>query len=276
MLTNSDKFARPSQPPPQVEMSNVYSVPTEYIEIPSQGKFYPESHPLYKVNKVEIKLMTTKEEDILVNPSYLEEGVTFEKLLKSIIVDKRVRTESLLAGDRNALLVGARQGAFGDDYPVDITCENCSENIEHVVDLGEIKFAENKYDGADFTEKGTFIIELPQSKVFVEAKILTGEDESSIQRKIEQKLKHKLPTETLIERYRHIFTSVNGDDSIYAINNFINSMPIADSVYFKTKYAKIVPDIDFIYDCVCPKCNHHNKGGVPILANFFWPDPGIF
>ena len=37
--------------------------PTEIIDLPSEGKLYPEGHPL-KDGKVEIKYMTAKEEDI--------------------------------------------------------------------------------------------------------------------------------------------------------------------------------------------------------------------
>ena len=38
--------------------------PTEFIELPSKGHFYPEDNPLSS-GKVEMKYMTAKEEDIL-------------------------------------------------------------------------------------------------------------------------------------------------------------------------------------------------------------------
>jgi hypothetical protein len=42
--------------------------PTDTIELPSGGKFYPSDSPLSS-GTIEIKMMTAKEEDILSNPN---------------------------------------------------------------------------------------------------------------------------------------------------------------------------------------------------------------
>ena len=47
-----------------------YQFPTEIIELPSKGWFYPEGHPL-STGRVEMKYMTAKEEDILTTQSYI-------------------------------------------------------------------------------------------------------------------------------------------------------------------------------------------------------------
>ena len=51
--------------PPQVaspdEAPLSFVVPTEFVELPSKGLFYPENHPLHKEECVEIKFMTAKE-----------------------------------------------------------------------------------------------------------------------------------------------------------------------------------------------------------------------
>ena len=41
-----------------------YQFPTEIVDLPSKGYFYPETNPLSS-GKVELKYMTAKEEDIL-------------------------------------------------------------------------------------------------------------------------------------------------------------------------------------------------------------------
>ena len=57
-----------SNPPPQaLQQENPgfsFVIPTEFVELPSEGKFYPEGHPLHNVGNIEIKQMTAKEEDI--------------------------------------------------------------------------------------------------------------------------------------------------------------------------------------------------------------------
>ena len=59
-------------------MSNV-TFPTEIIDLPSGGKFYPDGHPL-KGGQVELKYMTAKEEDILTSTNLIQKGVVLDKL----------------------------------------------------------------------------------------------------------------------------------------------------------------------------------------------------
>ena len=70
---NKERFSFPDAPSTQMG----YSVPTDFVELPSKGKFYPEEHPFYNKEEVEVKFMTTKEEDILMSPSYNKKGSCF-------------------------------------------------------------------------------------------------------------------------------------------------------------------------------------------------------
>ena len=42
-----------------------FVTPTEFVELPSRGRFYSEDHPLHNQETVEIRYMTAKDEDIL-------------------------------------------------------------------------------------------------------------------------------------------------------------------------------------------------------------------
>ena len=57
-----------------------YKFPTEVVDLPSKGYFYPESNPLSS-GKVEMKYMTAREEDILTSPNLLKSGLVLDKLL---------------------------------------------------------------------------------------------------------------------------------------------------------------------------------------------------
>ena len=37
-----------------------YETPTDFVDLPSQGKFYSKDSPLYGVDKVEVKFMTAR------------------------------------------------------------------------------------------------------------------------------------------------------------------------------------------------------------------------
>ena len=79
--------------------------PTEVVDLPSKGLLYPEGSPL-STGKIEIKYMT-KEEDILTSANLIKQGVVVEKLLESLIVDKSIKVDDLLIGDKNLFLIGS-------------------------------------------------------------------------------------------------------------------------------------------------------------------------
>ena len=96
--------------------------PTEHVELPSQGKGYPQGHPLHGKETIEIKYMTAKEEDILSSRNLLKKGLAIERLIQSVICDKNVQAKDLLVGDRNAILIAARRSAYGNIYSIKVTC----------------------------------------------------------------------------------------------------------------------------------------------------------
>ena len=89
--------------------------PTEIIDLPSQGHLYPEDNPLSS-GKVEMKYMTAREEDILTSVNLIQQGIVLDKLLETLVVDKKIKIDDLLIGDKNALIVAARILAYGKDY----------------------------------------------------------------------------------------------------------------------------------------------------------------
>ena len=77
-------------------MAEKFTLPTEMIELPSQGKIYDITNPLSS-GTIEMKYMTAREEDILTNVNLLRQGVAIEKMLQSIIKSP-IRYEDLLLG----------------------------------------------------------------------------------------------------------------------------------------------------------------------------------
>ncbi len=107
--------------------------PTEDIKLPSKGLLYPEESPLSK-GVVEMKYMTAKEEDILTNQNFIENGTVIDKLLKSLIVGK-IDYSKLLLGDKNALLLAARILGYGPDYTFEYRGEKITINLSEVEDI---------------------------------------------------------------------------------------------------------------------------------------------
>ena len=128
--------------------------PSEVIDLPSEGKLYPEGSPL-REGKIEVKYMTAKEEDILSNSSYIKQGIVLDKLFKSLIVTK-INYDDLLIGDKNAIMVAARILGYGKEY------EFTYDGIEQKTDLSVLE--PNSVDLKKFTKgQNRFFFELPNS-----------------------------------------------------------------------------------------------------------------
>lgn len=248
--------------------------PTETISLPSKGYFYSESHPLSS-GELELKLMTAKEEDILTNANLIKKGIVLDKLLESVIVDKRIKPEDFLIGDKNAVFIALRRLAYGDSYgPVSVKCNSCKEDNKEVhINLGELN--EKDIDLSNYSKGvNNFEYQLPNSKRNITFKLLTSRDELLIDGEIKSSQKLKLTTNNeFTTRLRYMITSVDGNTDKVYIRKFIeNEFLTKDSLAFRKHVKEMSPDIDMTFDFNCEHCNHQEKVGVPLTATFFWPD----
>tara|TARA_R100000008_G_scaffold85515_1_gene75670 strand:+ start:750 stop:1604 length:855 start_codon:yes stop_codon:yes gene_type:complete len=266
-------------PPPAVMQNNSegfsFVIPTEFVELPSGGKFYPQGHPLYGEDSVEIKQMTAKEEDMLTSRTLLKKGIAIDRVLESLIVDKRIDPNSLLVGDRNALIVATRVSGYGSEYETKVTCPACGAIQDYSFDLQEAVI----YNGEDLSTisatdngNGTYDVELPRSKLVVTFKLLTGHDEKTLLNGIEHDRKRKIQERNVTRQITNIVVAVNGDASAEAINYLVANIPSMDSRHLRLAYRLATPNVDLTQSFECSECQHEQDMEVPLTADFFWPD----
>ena len=252
-----------------------WSTPTEFVELPSQGKFYPEGHPLHNQETVEIRFMTAKEEDILTSKSLLKKGIVLNRLIDSVLVNKRLKSKDMLIGDKNAVLIATRVTGYGEEYNAKITCPNCRNVEDTSFNIEEVKRIVEPEDieGVTFTTPNIFSVTVPASKAVVECRLLTGEDEQKLMRQEEQRRKHKLPSATLTNQLRQTIVSVNGISEPGNVNGFVDNMPARDSRFLRDIYQRIMPNVILEHAFECSSCDYVNAAqAVPLGTNFFWPD----
>ena len=240
--------------------------PSEIIDLPSEGKLYPEGHPL-KDGKIEIKYMTAKEEDILTSQNLIKKGVVIDRLMDSLILTQNVKQQDLILGDKNAVMVAARILAYGPEYACEVTNPKTGQTITHTFNLADCPF---KKLPKDITEN-KFEIELPISKKNITFRLLTGKDESLIAEEL--KASKKIGTDVLPElttRLRHTVVSVDGDESQSTINNFVQNLLARDSMYLRSQIKKTTPDIDLSQEIEIE--GETVKVDIPMTVGFFWPD----
>ncbi len=243
-----------------------FKFPTETIELPSKGLIYSEDNPLSS-GKIEMKYMTAKEEDILSNQSYIQNGTVLDKLMKSLIVTK-CNYNDLIVGDKNAVMIAARVLGYGKDYKF----EYKGEEVE--VDLSTL---ENKEFDENSITKGVneFQYTLPNSGTEITYKLLSHKDEMAIEAEIKGLKKINKKADPMIStRMKQMILSVNGDSERKTVREFVDTYFLAmDARAFRKHIAGHQPDVNLLTQVEL------SDGGedveIPITVNFFWPDANL-
>ena len=241
--------------------------PTEVVDLPSKGLLYPKDSPLSS-GKIEIKYMTAREEDILTSANLIKQGVVVEKLLESLIVDKSIKVDDLLIGDKNSVLIASRVLAYGKEYEVEI------EGQKVVVDLTKLK---DKVLDENIASDGVneFEFELPATKRKLTFRLLTSGDEKVIDEEVKGYEKiHGIGYE-LTTRLKQQIVSVDGDTKRASINSFVdNEFLSRDSIAFRAYVASIMPDVDMT-STLTDADGNEKEFTVPMTVTFLWPSVGI-
>ena len=243
-----------------------FKFPTETIELPSKGLIYPEDNPLSS-GTIEMKYMTAKEEDILSNQSYIQNGTVLDKLLKSLIVSK-IDYNELIVGDKNAVMIAARILGYGKDYEFEYKGEKVS------VDLSTL---ENR----EFDEKAItrgvneFSFTLPNSGAIITYKLLTHKDETAITNELNGLKKiNKNSDPSVSTRMKHMILSVNGDSERKTVREFVDNYFLAsDARAFRQHVREVQPDVDL--KVTVELSSGEEAIDLPIGVTFFWPDASI-
>lgn len=245
--------------------------PSEVIPLPTKGWFYPDGHPLAS-GEIEIKQMTAREEDLLANQELIKKGKVLDKLMESVIINKSVKVEDILIPDKNAIFIAIRRLAYGDDYPVSITCPGCSTQNKVKINLSELSYKPFNFDEHP-KGQNSFALTLP-SGINVTYKLLNQIDEQSIDAELAQLKKiSKDNTGELTTRLKYLFTSVDGNTDRTTIRRFVeDKLTAKDSLALRKHIKDHNPDVDMTFNFKCSECDLERRLDMPIGASFLWPD----
>jgi hypothetical protein len=251
------------------------TIPVEVVPLPSQGKVYPQTSPLFQKELLEIKAMTAREEDILTSRAYLKNGTVITKLIQSCLADKSVDVRGMLSGDRNAILVAIRITGYGSSYGGTVTCPTCDQPWEHQFELAELPL-KNLAINPVRPGENLFELTLPKTGAVIQFKFLTGKDEEEMTLTAERR-KKKLKTQEdniITARLQHQLVSVNNRTERGLISKFIQHMPAQDSLAIREYISEHEPGIDMTAEALCenPDCRELVEVDVPLGVNFFWPN----
>lgn len=252
-------------------MSNDKSFASEVIDLPSHGFYYEQDGPLAS-GKIELRYMTARDEDILTSRNLISKGVVLDKLMESLIVDKAIKIDDLLVGDKDGIFVASRILGYGAKYPILVTCAVCDTKNEVSADL--TKLSEKKVSEPLVKGKNELTFELPYSKKTLTYRLLTHGGEQAITEEMValNKVGASDVDKTLTTRLKHLIVAVDGDTKDASIRDFIDNQFLArDSRAFREEYNRMSPGMDLSFEFACTKCGDGRRMSLPIGLDFFWP-----
>lgn len=261
-----------------------FDLPVASVPLPSEGLIYSDEG-LKNRKEVDIKPMTSQEENILMNPVFLKKNTVIDELIKSCLLDKRVDINNLILGDRDALLVGVRMTGYGNTMKAHFRCSECRKEQDHDVSFNDMPMT--GIDGtaldqvAPFTNAFRFV--LPVSKKVVVWRFLTVGDEKRMATEREEiaKRNEKLKivsagpeTRAVTELLEASILSIDGIDDRNKIRQYCTHMPAMDSSALRKHIEKNTPGVKFVHDFKCNNedCEHSEEVPVTLGTDFLWPN----
>ena len=245
--------------------------PTNAIQLPSKGLLYPEDSPL-RQGYVEMKFMTTREENILTTESYIKQGIVIDKFLQSMLITK-FNYDDLLSGDKDALIIASRIYGYGEMYDVTVTTPS-GKTQQLKIDLTTL---ENKPIDESLFENGVnefnYHYENRVGKYDIKFKLLTIGDQKKIDEKL-KKYKAAGSADTQITtRLEHLILSVNGESDPNFIRLFINNeFQARDARQFREYVSKLTPGVNMEIEVIDEDTGEPFRSTITVGPNFFWPD----
>lgn len=244
-----------------------FKLPTETIKLPSKGLVYPKENPLSS-GEIEMKYMTAKEEDILTNSNYIQNGIVFDKLFQSMIVSK-INYDDLINGDKDAIMIASRILGYGKNFPIKYRNSNTGLDEVFNVDLSQLK--EKQVDFSIFKNSNEVYYKLPNTQNEVVFKLLTHGDESKIEAELKSSKKINVSNE-VTTRLKYQIISVNGNSDKKFIRDFIdNGLLAVDSVALRRYMKEISPGIDMTFTFTGSDGYVEEGVSLPIDISFFYP-----
>lgn len=119
-------------------LSGYFRQPAIYLQLPSQGKWWPEgSLDMPENMELPVYPMTAKDEILIRTPDALLNGQGVVDVVQSCCPNIK-NAWGMPSIDTDAVLIAIRIATFGNGMGIKTNCTHCGESNEHEIDLGGI------------------------------------------------------------------------------------------------------------------------------------------
>lgn len=251
----------------------LFEVPIEIVPLPSGGKVYPVGSPLHGRTELEILSMTAKHENILTSPALAKKGTMLTELMRACLVDRSIDPDSMIVGDRYALLAAIRVTGYGPHLQAqDVECSECGARTDRTFDIREFELKRLEIDPI-VPGQNLFAFVLPRSKRKVEFRFMTGADEQDMHVADQRmkKLGAAAASDNVTGMLVRTLVSVDGIADPARVAGFVMNMSAFDSLALRSYMGDVQPGLEFKQKLACTACGHVEEVACPLDAGFLWP-----
>jgi len=244
-------------------------VPSFFVDLPSRGILYPKDHPLHNKQKIEVKEMTAREEEILSSQEYVKAGVALDRFLDAVVIDLNIDTKTILLADRSAVIYESRKRAYGEAlYLQQYECPECSTKQKRKTNISFENVVKDYTEFAPFAiinEEGRIEFTLSNNSI-LQCTAVDIRTEDEIVKKISE-----TPEASFINMLlKSVVHSIDEEVGKETLQEMLLDIPAKDSKKIRQTYQKMLPEAKARVSIKCSQCSHVNDTEVPLNADFFW------
>ncbi len=233
---------------------------------------------------VTLREFRVSDEDLLANPKAQRQGLAVTSLLKAITVDVKnsglyqaredegrtlIDWDSVLQGDRMAVLLKNRIFTWGEELTFSQPCENCRQKVTIDLDLNELpikELPESSKAHVGNPEGSPLECVLPGCGKRISFRLLFGKDDKALQ-KLQKQNKEALSSAYLAFRVK----SVEGITGTGNIKTFLRELGGRDASYLRAQFDAADCGVDQEVTFDCDSCDHVWNDDVKFRADFLFP-----
>jgi len=133
-------------------LAQFFRQPKIYMQLPSNGKFYPpEALDMPENGELPVYAMTARDELLMRTPDALMNGASTVEVIKSCVPNIK-NPWFMPSVDVDAVLISIRYATYGQEMEVSTTCPSCNTQAEKLVDLRNLLDGMRQIDFVDRIE----------------------------------------------------------------------------------------------------------------------------
>lgn len=245
------------------------------INLLSGGTLYKEDSP-FRCGYILVREPVPNDEELLVNPDFISDGTAGDRFIESLLIDKTIKINDLVAIDKIGVFIQVRILTYGFELNVPYTCPNCNTKQKIFIDVNEdisVVPPERIFEG----EKDlTYQMKQGDDDIFIKFHPLTSGEEMEVLNTIKRLLSNKkvqnkrILSEKIVKCVDEIIIGKQKFDNLQAINEFLTAKisPLNRAKFVKY-YESFFPIIDKEKEIVCPKCGNINYEEIPLFVEIF-------